>query len=397
MKRGLINHQFGTIIGTSLDFVEVHYGLGRPGYYLTQHQLHEYQKYTYGEWTQTFITLTLTKISICLFLMRIPITKSLIRPLQAAIVILVVSFLTLTLLWIFQCQPVSAAWSRDTIPDAKCFSRGMLLRIIISQAGKLFFLCSSTVRPLPTKHENQVISAVSDFAFAAFPILLLWRVQMPLKSKIGLCALMGLGVIVGACCIVRMVLNFQAIPLDLTYGGVDNWFWRLFEVQLGIIAACAPALRPGYKLVKRSMSSLIYSSTGGRRSFFTSSSGKQQEGKHVELSDQDENQKRSKYRGNRTTISRAPVSYGGSTELGVEDPVVLLSLPRNAILKKTRVDVGPDPLVSHRNSTTDDVGTFYEDRSGLERESPEVDVSPDFRRSVEMARNERLGLSGNMV
>ena len=44
---------------------------------------------------------------------------------------------------------------------------------------------------------------------------------------------MGLGVIVGACCIVRTVLNFQSIPLDSTYGGIDNWFWRLFEVQLG--------------------------------------------------------------------------------------------------------------------------------------------------------------------
>lgn len=224
---------------------------------------------------------------------------------------------------------------------------------------------------------------------------------MPLKSKIGLCALMGLGVIVGACCIVRMVLNFQAIPLDLTYGGIDNWFWRLIEVQLGIIAACAPALRPGYKLVKRGMSSLIYSSTGGRRSFFTSSSGKQQEGKHVELSDQDQyhDQKRQgrKHRGTKTSISKASVSYGGSTELGVEDPVVLLSLPRNAILKKTTVDVGPDSLVSQRNSTTDDGRTFYEDKSGLGRESLEVDVSPDFKRSVEMVRNERLGLPGDMV
>lgn len=44
------------------------------------------------------------------------------------------------------------------------------------------------------------------------------------------------------------MLNFQSIPAkDVTYDGIDNWFWRLFEVQLGIIAACVPALRPGYK------------------------------------------------------------------------------------------------------------------------------------------------------
>ena len=134
-ENGLLSFQFGTLIGTGLDFVEVHYGLGRPDYYLSQHQLHEYQKFTYAEWIQTFVTLTLTKVSICLFLIRIPTAKSLICPLQAAIVILVVSFFALTFLWIFQCQPISAAWSKDTISDPKCFSRGMLLRIILAQAG----------------------------------------------------------------------------------------------------------------------------------------------------------------------------------------------------------------------------------------------------------------------
>ena len=231
---------------------------------------------------------------------------------------------------------------------------------------------------------KQVISAVSDFTFAAFPILLLWKVQMPLKAKISLCALMGLGVIIGACCIVRMVLNFQAIPLDLTYGGIDNWFWRLFEVQLGIIAACAPALRPGYKLVKHGMSSLIYS-TKGRRSHF--SSGKN-EGKHVELSDQEQERK---CRGNKTSISKASISRVGSAELGMEDPVA--ALPHNAILKKTTVNIDPQNL-----SLWPQDGTFYEDKSRLSgRESLGVDISPDFKRSVELERNERLGLPGDIV
>ena len=91
-----------------------------------------------------------------------------------------------------------------------------------------------------------VISVVSDFSFAAFPILILWRVQIDLKTKVGLWLLMGLGFITGACCLVRTVLNGQSIPLDGTYDGIVNWVWRLFEVQVGIIAACIPALRPLY-------------------------------------------------------------------------------------------------------------------------------------------------------
>ena len=96
-----------------------------------------------------------------------------------------------------------------------------------------------------------VISVVSDFSFAAFPIMFLWRVQIDLKTKIGLWILMGLGFITGACCLVRTVLNNQSVPLDGTYDGIINWLWRLFEVQIGIIAACVPTLRPLYLWVTK--------------------------------------------------------------------------------------------------------------------------------------------------
>lgn len=155
-----------------MGFVEIHEGFGRPQYYLTAHQLREFRKYTYGEWIQTFATLMFTKISICLLLMRIPTAKALIRPLQAAVVVLAVSNIIITVLWIVQCKPVDGAWDNDA--TSTCFSRGQLLRIILAQA---------------------VISAVSDFAFAAFPILILWRVQMAVKDKVALCLLMGLGVL----------------------------------------------------------------------------------------------------------------------------------------------------------------------------------------------------------
>ena len=178
-------------------------------------------KYTYGEWIQTFATLMWTKVSICLFLMRLPNSKVLLLPLQCAVAFLLFSNTILTVIWIMQCQPIHAAWDNRGI----CMSREAKEGIILAQA---------------------VISVVSDFSFAAFPILFLWRVQIDLKTKIGLWILMGLGFITGACCLVRTVLNNQSVPLDGTYDGIINWLWRLFEVQIGIIAACVPTLRPLY-------------------------------------------------------------------------------------------------------------------------------------------------------
>ena len=158
--------------------------------------------------------------------MRLPNSKLLRLPLQCAVAFLLFSNTILTVVWIMQCQPIHAAWDdRGT-----CMSREAKEGIILAQA---------------------VISVISDFAFAAFPILFLWRVQIDLKTKIGLWVLMCLGFITGACCLVRTVLNNQSVPLDGTYNGIINWLWRLFEVQIGIIAACIPTLRPLYLWVMR--------------------------------------------------------------------------------------------------------------------------------------------------
>ena len=126
--------QLGNVIGFGLVHVEIHYGFGQPQYYLTEWELIEFRKYAYGEWIQTFATLMWTKVSICLFLRRIPVTKALIKPLEAAIVFLILSNVIVTVLWIIQCRPVDAAWNSDV--QGSCFSRGQLERIILAQASE---------------------------------------------------------------------------------------------------------------------------------------------------------------------------------------------------------------------------------------------------------------------
>ena len=146
------------MIGAALDFVEVHYGFGRHQNCLTAHELLEFQKYTYGEWIQTFATLMWTKVSICLFLLRIAINKKLTRPLQWGVVALIVSNIILTLCWILQCRPVRAAW--DTTIESQCFSRGQKQRVILAQA-------SGTPSKTNIRHEctNSFHSHFSDLRF----------------------------------------------------------------------------------------------------------------------------------------------------------------------------------------------------------------------------------------
>lgn len=160
----------GHIIGLGLTCVQVHYGFGRHKFYLTDWQFIEFTKYSYGQGIQGFQTLMLTKLSICFLLIRIPVEKRLIRPIQGAIVFLVITNIVLTLLWVFQCNPIAGSWNKMT--PAKCFTDAQLVRIIISQA---------------------IVSIISDFALALFPIEMLRKVQIQRRTKVGLCILLGLG------------------------------------------------------------------------------------------------------------------------------------------------------------------------------------------------------------
>ncbi len=67
-----------------------------------------------------------------------------------------------------------------------------------------------------------IISIASDFFLSAFPILILRKVQISFRSKVGLCALMGLGVIAGSLSIVRTVLNWQTETNDPTWSVIPN-------------------------------------------------------------------------------------------------------------------------------------------------------------------------------
>lgn len=218
--------KLGITSSCALVVVEVHYGFGRHKTDLTQQEYSDFTRYSYGEWIQTFATLMFTKVSICLFLLRIVINKPFIRSLQLLIGALVLSNIVLTLIWILQCRPVWLSWVNPETPGS-CFTQLTLRRIILTQASKSMITCSSPVLI------RLVISIVSDFILATYPIFILRRLQMALRVKIGLCILMGLGIMLvyslqklsgtdllapstGVFCIIRTIGNWQNVNDDST-------------------------------------------------------------------------------------------------------------------------------------------------------------------------------------
>ncbi|KAH9902325.1 integral membrane protein [Xylariomycetidae sp. FL2044] len=119
---------------------------------------------------------------------------------------------------IFQCVPVEAAWDLDYRPDEKrCIN---IATFYLVTAG---------------------INIVTDILTYTLPIRLILRLQMPLRQKIALIVVLGLGLF--AC--ISSGIRIAFIPrllysYDVTWVLTGAMTWSVVEVNIGILATSIP-------------------------------------------------------------------------------------------------------------------------------------------------------------
>ena len=72
--------------------------------------------------------------------------------------------------------------------------------------------------------------------------------KLPRRQKLALNLLMGLGIITAIVCIIRTAFSYETKQEDETWAGVPNALCRILEINICIIAACMPMLRPLWNL-----------------------------------------------------------------------------------------------------------------------------------------------------
>ena len=156
---------------------------------------------------QTFLTLMFTKISICLFLLRIMVEKWLRRPVYTLIGVNVAFTATCVSLFWGICRPLNSYWTVGV--DGKCLGKGQVERLIIAQGGR----SSSHAMRLGLLNVLTmcvVFSASIDLILASFPIIILRSLQISFRTKIALCLLMGLGVMYVMTIVTRLIARPNA-------------------------------------------------------------------------------------------------------------------------------------------------------------------------------------------
>lgn len=183
-----------------------------------------------------------SKTSILIFYLRIARdTQKLLRIASyITLAIVNVSGLILTFLNAFQCSPVSAAFSST--------NTGQCMSIVT------IYLCSAPV------------NIITDLAILVLPIPVLTGMRLPQRQKTVLIFTFTLGIFVTVVDVVRVYYLQQASDNqsltksrigageDFSYNVSTALMWSAVEVNVGIICACIPTLKP---LIHRILPSML--------------------------------------------------------------------------------------------------------------------------------------------
>ncbi|KAM0287229.1 hypothetical protein ACHAQH_000543 [Verticillium albo-atrum] len=198
-----------------------------------------------------------TKTSILIFYLRLSKNTQKVLRLASWVTLGIVNLAgtVLTLINIFQCRPVQAAWQTWTEP-AQCIP-------LLTE-----FICSAP------------INIITNLAIVALPIPVLTSMRLPPRQKYILVFTFSLGIFVTVIDVVRIYYLQQAVSaiptspttdLGAKFGGTPNFawnsslsfMWSAVEVNVGMTCACIPTLKP---LIIKILPAMIIDPNGTRHS-----------------------------------------------------------------------------------------------------------------------------------
>ncbi|KAF2152145.1 hypothetical protein K461DRAFT_294983 [Myriangium duriaei CBS 260.36] len=176
------------------------------------------------------------KISVGYFLLRVTVTRAQSLVCYSMIYLAAIFGVAYTAISLFVCWPVSFRWNFDPTAVGHCMPLGLYVGLCYAAAS---------------------LNALADTAFAVLPGLITWGSTMNNRTRTSVRLLLGLGSIACIATIVRVYyLHTVKTPTykgDTLYETAITTMLAVWELGLGITAACAATLRP---LLQRWLGSL---------------------------------------------------------------------------------------------------------------------------------------------
>ncbi|KAF2750717.1 hypothetical protein M011DRAFT_474224 [Sporormia fimetaria CBS 119925] len=168
------------------------------------------------------VSLTFTKLSILTQYWRIFTFRGSRMPIYLAAGLCTAYGITATVSATFTCTPIDAYWDYSKKPFAKCVNQ-----------DKMY-------------HANAGINIATDLIVAALPLQPMWNLRIPIRQKIAVIAILTLGWFVVIISILRLyfLVLVAEHPMDATWYSGPVAYWSALEINLAIVCASTPALKP---------------------------------------------------------------------------------------------------------------------------------------------------------
>ncbi|PGG99037.1 hypothetical protein GX51_06453 [Blastomyces parvus] len=165
------------------------------------------------------VNIGLTKISILLLYIRVFVRPWFTTTCWACIGIVTAFTIGTCVSSVFQCSPVAFAFDKSIPGGGKCINMTAFW------------------------YANAVFNISTDFIIVGLPVPVIAKLQLPTRTKIALCGVFTVGVVVCVTSILRITtLDVATSHLDTPWTNIGSSMWTVIESNLGIICACLPPL-----------------------------------------------------------------------------------------------------------------------------------------------------------
>ncbi|KAL3420536.1 hypothetical protein PVAG01_06981 [Phlyctema vagabunda] len=197
-------------------------GLGKDIWQVGFNQITGVLFYFYWQELIYLAVLPLLKITFLLLYLRVFPEKSFRRIVWFMIAVNVsygIAFVTIS---VFQCIPVSGAWTRwDGSFEGRCNN--------INLQGWL----------------SAAVNIILDVTTLSLPLFPLWKLNMAIRKKVQVMVMFSVGFFVTVVSIMRLYsLVHFGTSVNVTYDYVSVSYWTFLEIEVGIVCVCMPAIQP---------------------------------------------------------------------------------------------------------------------------------------------------------
>ncbi|KAL2062515.1 hypothetical protein VTL71DRAFT_6781 [Oculimacula yallundae] len=211
--------------------IEATLGLGRHQDLIPKAELQQFKKTNFFyTLISAILGLNMVKISVAFLLMRFVHHRWSKICLWTVIIFMSIYVFICWGTVIFLCRPVAAFWNSDLrkLPTTKCYSIVIFSKIGLANTG---------------------INIFTDVLLATIPVPIIWKLQINRRQKIALIGVLSLGYAAVAMGIIKTSyqVSLPRTPDQTFHQGIQTW--GFLQLNISIIAACMPALRPLFRFL----------------------------------------------------------------------------------------------------------------------------------------------------